>query len=239
VAAAERTIPLVLRHQNRLVTQDDFRDLTLQAPGVDVGRVEVLPLFRPTTPPQTDAAGIVTLLVLPRFDTVEPLWPTPDRRFLRRVCEYLDAHRLITTELYVRGPQYVSVYVSVGIVVQAGFFADDVQANVQTALRFYLAALPPGGPFGGGWPLGRKLLKKDLEAHLTRVPGVEYVDGMELGVESPTDIPEYPLSGLQLPRLAGLSVIQGTAEPLAQVFGPKPPTPPSQIVLVPVSKSKC
>jgi hypothetical protein len=241
VADAERNIPLFLAHRDRLVTQQDFQTVTLRTPGVDVGRVEVLPLFRPGLPAQDPADGVVTVMVIPQSDPLNPLWPTPDRSFLQRVCDYLDSRRLVTTEIYVRGPEYVAVYVSVGIQVQGGFFADVVRQEVQDRLKGYLSSLPPGGPDGKGWPLKKKLIQKDLEAVITRVPGVDFVDSIQMGVESMTDVPDYNLSGLTLPRLAGISVIEGSAEPLSSVFGSvaQPSEPGTQVVPIPVCKCTC
>ncbi len=235
----ERRIPLVVRHRDRLVTQQDFRDITRRTPGVNVGRVEVLPLFMPSNPELT-APGVVTVLVIPQFDPLDALWPTPDRLFLRRVCDYLDDRRLITTEVYVRGPDYLPVYLSAGIQVQAGFFVDQVEKDVEAALRQFLSSLPPGGPDGGGWSLNRSLIRKELEAVIARVNGVDFVDSLEMGVNGFADVPDFAISGLQLPRMAGVSVRQGSADPLATVFAP-PGTAPSlnQNVPIPVSKSIC
>ncbi|HEX9107839.1 MAG TPA: putative baseplate assembly protein, partial [Longimicrobiales bacterium] len=47
VADAEKRIPSVLRHRDRAVTPDDYRRLAAETPGIDVGRVEVLPRFKP------------------------------------------------------------------------------------------------------------------------------------------------------------------------------------------------
>ena len=49
-AEGERNIPRYLQHRDRLVTANDFRDITLRTPGVDMGRVEVLSLFNPELP---------------------------------------------------------------------------------------------------------------------------------------------------------------------------------------------
>ena len=51
----ERNIPRYLRHRDRLVTAQDFEDVALRTPGVDMGRVEVLPLFHPTRSGQSRA----------------------------------------------------------------------------------------------------------------------------------------------------------------------------------------
>lgn len=241
LAEGERSIPLVLRHHDRLVTAQDFHDIAMNTPGVDMGRAEVLPLFLPVDPPQLDAAGVVTVMVVPRFDPRRPLWPAPDRLFLRRVCDYLDPRRLVTTEIYVRGPIYVPLFVSVGIQIQGGYFPDVVIQTCHDRLNGYLSSLPPGGPLGQGWPLSKRLVSKDLEAMVTRVPGVDYVDSLEMGVQTPQDTPDSSLSGLQLPVLVGLSVRVGTAEPIASIFAATPDTqpPPVKIVPVPVVRTTC
>jgi hypothetical protein len=240
VTQAESEIPQIIRHKDRLVTLQDFADVTMQTPGVDFNRVDVVPLFNPGPPPLDNAPGVVTLMVLPQTDPTNPLWPTPDRLFLGRVCDYLDTRRLVTTEIYVRGPDYVPVYISVGIAVQGGYFPDLVRQSVSDGLRQYLSSLNGFGPNGAGWPLRKNLLAKDLEAAATRIDGVEYVDSLLLGVNSATEIVEFDFTGLQLPRLDGLSVVQGTALPLASVLGAAAPAQPGiSIVPVPVVKAKC
>lgn len=212
VATGERNISRSLRNRDRLVTLNDFRDITLRTPGVDMGRVEVLPLFNPdrfdaTNPGQT-WPGTVTVLVIPKSDPVQPDAPVPDRLFLNAVCTWLDPRRLVTTELYVRGPLYVPLWVSVGIVTMAGQVREIVQRNVQAAIREYLSPLTGGPPVvvqsslesacptdltanssdpcptprGTGWLLGTPVQAQDLVAAATRVAGVRYIDSLKLGV---------------------------------------------------------
>ena len=46
----------------------------MRTPGVEIGRVEVLPAFNPELPPNAagDAPGAVTLMVIPRSDPLQP-----------------------------------------------------------------------------------------------------------------------------------------------------------------------
>lgn len=234
----ERNIPAYLRHRDRLVTAQDFEDVAMRTPGVDMGRVEVLPLFHPAR--SGASPGVVTLMVAPEHDAIRPRWPQPDRLFLQTVCDHLDPRRLITTEIYVRGPEYLDVYLSVGLHVREGHFRDVVIQDVRTRLEEYLSALPPGGPDADGWPLNRRLMKKDLEAAVTRVAGVEYVQSMQMGVGSAADIDFRDLTGLQLPRLARLGVREGEAETLAALLGDVAPSgTPADVLPVPVSRTKC
>lgn len=239
VEEGERNIPLYLRHRDRLVIKQDFVDITRRTPGVDVGRVEVLPLYNPDKRLE-NVAGVVALMVVPATDTARPLWPLPNRLFLKTVCDYLDERRLVTTEIYVRGPEYVPVALSVGIEVRAGYFRDQVIQAVRERLQLYLSSLPPGGPDETGWPLNKLLHEKDLEAVVTRVAGVEFVNSMELGVGSELGIEKKLLRGLQLPRLDTLDVREGEAESLASILGTKPDTTQEPTVVpVPVTRSKC
>jgi hypothetical protein len=239
VDEGERNIPLYLRHRDRCVTAQDFKDVTQRTPGVDVGRVEVLPLYNPDKG-LDNLAGVVTLMVVPATDTTRPLWPSPNRLFLKTVCNYLDERRLVTTEIYVRGPEYVSVALSIGLEVRAGYFRDQVIQAVRVRLQEYLSALPPGGPDETGWPLNKLLLQKDIEAVVTRVAGVEFVNSMELGVGGALNIESQRLKGLQLPRLDTLDVREGDAESLQSILGAQPAeTQEPTVVPVPVTKSKC
>jgi hypothetical protein len=241
VADGERNISRYLRHRDRLVTVDDFRDITLRTPGVNIGRVEVLPLFNPekfdSNMPAQTWPGTITVMVIPKFDQIQPDAPVPDRLFLNAVCNWLNPRRLVTTEVYVRGPQYVPIWVSVGIVTMAGQMREVVRSNVRQALRTYLSPLIRGlpaavpgvnsssnvltadsaQPDGTGWPLSTEVRRQDLEAIATRVAGVRYVDSIKLGIVTTgsatlTEVERISLLGLQLPRLMGINVREGTAE---------------------------
>jgi predicted phage baseplate assembly protein len=237
VEEAERNLPAVVRHRERLVTAQDFKDVTLRTPGVDVGRADVLPLFKQGT--TEDAAGVVTVMVIPRYDAARPRWPAPDRLFLQTVCAYLDERRLITTEIHVRGPDYVDVYITLGIKTRAGFFRDVVRQDVRSRLYEYLSSLPFGGPDGEGWPLRKGLDVRDLEAVATRVPGVEIVESMHMGVGSSEAVDAHTLTGLELPLLRNISVVEGEAEPLSDLVGGGAPVTAVHAVPVPVKRAVC
>jgi hypothetical protein len=145
-AEGEAAITRWLRHRDRLVTAEDFHDLTRRTPGVDLGRVEVLPLFNPDAEPGRQWPGMVSVLVVPRSDPLTPDAPVPDRQFLRAVCAWLDPRRLVTTELHVRGPVYRPIWVSVGIVTLPGQVPSLVEQAVATAVRTFLSPLTGGLP---------------------------------------------------------------------------------------------
>ncbi len=176
---AERRIPAYLRHRNRAVTEDDFRALVAETPGVSLGRVEVLPRFIPRQR-RFDVPGVVSVMILPRKQMVEPPNPRPDQPLIQKVHDYLSVRRMLATELYVIGCEYIPIALSVGITVRTGFGQDQVGYDVRQTLQHYLWSLSPYGPQGEGWPLGRTVSDRELEVIVARTKGVNTVSGVNL-----------------------------------------------------------
>jgi predicted phage baseplate assembly protein len=224
-------IPIDVHRQDRAVIADDFRDLALQVTGVK--RAETLPLFHPDTP-SVDAAGVVSVIIFPTEDLTSPDAPMPDLGLLRRVAQYLDLRRLVTTELYVIPPTYHKVVVSVGLAVRTGYQVDAVRRWVEQILRQYLASLPPSGPDRAGWPLGRAVRRAELEAVVMQVEGVEYVNDLILAVPTGTGydaVAEVALDKWEVPELVALAVVSGDPLPAGGTY--QPPEPPGTIVPLP------
>lgn len=257
VADGEAAITRWLRHRDRLVTGDDFRDLTRRAPGVDIGRVETLPLFNPNAQgPARDWPGMVTVMVIPRSDPVHTQTPRPDRQFLDAVCAWLAPRRLITTELHVRGPEYVPVWISVAIVTLSGHVPTIVAQAVRRALDTFLSPLTGGLPedpgddgmlsattaVGTGWPLGVNLRVQDVEAVATRVSGVRYVDSVLMAVSDDAGVLASPvdtvtLTGLQLPAATVFVGPPPAVDPASLIAGSQAVS--TSVVPVPIVPDTC
>lgn len=228
LAEAEKRIPAVFRHRQRAITPDDYAELARATPGVRVGRVEVLPRFKPQQR-RFDVPGVVSVMALPARETFEPPYPRVDRPFIEAVYTQLEPRKPLGVELYVIGCEYVPLALSVGVDNPSGDQA--TLTAVQDALRRYLFALPPGGPEGGGWPLGRTVRRRELEIVVSRVPGVIGVYGPNLFTPTPTgwqkvvaadgtESAEVPLQPWQLPELLAVVVATGAAPEEV-----KPPAP--------------
>ncbi|WP_327397366.1 putative baseplate assembly protein [Streptomyces phaeochromogenes] len=239
-AALER-IPGEVHRRDRAVTADDFRELALQVPGV--ARAETLRLLHPDLP-GVPAAGVVSVLVLPGDDIRDPAAPLPDRSLLREVTRHLDPRRLITTELYVIPPEYRPVGLAAGVVVREGYQVDAVRRWVELILRQFLAPLPPYGPDGRGWPLGRTVRRAELEAVAVQVDGVEYLEGLLLAVPDEAApngmrvVPAVELERYQLPRIDDLTVVSGTPLSPGSDYRPLPPNAPD-VVIAPLPHDVC
>jgi Baseplate J-like protein len=215
-------IPADVHRQDRAVVANDFRDLAMQAG--PVGRAEVLPLLHPDTP-DVNAAGVISVVVFPQEDLRDPAAPLPDHALLRQVAGYLDDRRLVTTELYVIPPTYKPILLSVGVQVRDGYQVDAVRRWVELILRQYLGPLPPYGPDGGGWPLGRTVRRAELEAIAVQVDGVDYLVGLQLA-ESPSTAPLelVTLQRWEVPNVVDLTVVAGPPLPLGVPVQSQPPT---------------
>jgi hypothetical protein len=251
VAEGEKQIARYLRHRDRLVSVEDFDTIVRRTPGVDVGRVDIIPAYSPelsTTSPG-DAAGAVSLMVIPRADRAHPDAPEPDQPFLDAVCDYIDPRRLVTTEVFLRGPTYRGIWISVGFDPVAGQSVADVRDGVKAGLLAFLSPLPVATDLGfshasAGWPRTKTVVPLELLAVASRVPGVDYIRSVLVIADDDTSgdgTASIPMRGLELPRVAGISVLAGDALPLDQLRGSAPPgtAPPKTVVPVPVVPETC
>ncbi len=243
VADGERQISRYLQHRDRLVTQEDFTTIARRTPGVDIGRVEVLPAFNPVLSPNEpgDAPGAVTILAIPKFDPYHPNEPEPDQFFLDCICAYLAPRRLVTTELHIRGPRYVPLWVSVGFEPVPGESFSEVREAVKQAIRVFLAPLPdPADPRHGGWPLRKPVIGLELWAIAARVPGVSLVSSVLLATASGAPVPSVPIVGLELPKLLGVEAQAGEPVSIESMRSQVVTQDPSlKLVAVPVIPEEC
>jgi predicted phage baseplate assembly protein len=219
VAQASERLPQLLRHNDRAVGRDDFADLALQTPCAGIGRAHCLPRHLPQQR-LDEIPGVVTLIVIPAYDPLHPDEPMPDRDQLQRVCAWLEPRRLVTTELFITPPTYVRLSVAVAVEAEPEVGEETLRRQVELALRQLLAPLPPYGPDGQGWPFGRDVGERDLEAAVLRVQGVRLVNGVLITAQAvdglgriaaTTDLQRLPLEAWQLPSLRQVQVVVSPA----------------------------
>jgi hypothetical protein len=256
VAEGEKQIARYLQHRDRLVSADDFRTIVLRAPGVSIGRVDVLPAYHPDFG-GAEMPGAVTLMLVPLYDPLQPDAPLPRQPFLDAICRYLDPRRLVTTEVVLRGPDYRGVWISIGVKVAAGFNESDVRQAVERDIRAFLAPtsgglqtlpddsavlLGAGSPATNGWKLGKAVVALELAAVANRTRGVEFVQqDVLLGDTTGSAVPRVEMVGLQLPRILGISVTSGAPLPLDALRGTPSGgvTQTPTVVQVPVIPAEC
>lgn len=234
VAEGEKQIARYLQHRDRLVTADDFRVIVLRTPGVSIGRVEVLPAYHPDFG-GAEVPGVVTLMLVPAYDPLQPDAPLPRKPFLDAICRYLDPRRLVTTEVVLRGPEYRGIWISIGVKVAGGFNDSEVREAVERDIRAFLAPTTGGQQTlpedpalllganttsAAGWKLGKAVVALELAAVANRTRGVEFVEeDVILAETTGPALSRVEMVSLQLPRILGISVTSGAPLPLDSLRG--------------------
>jgi hypothetical protein len=132
------------------------------------------------------------------------------------------------------------------LVVKPGYGVDAVRHWVELVVRQYLAPLPPYGPSGNGWPLGRRVHGPELEAAALQVEGVEYLTGLKIaandGKTRMGDTNETVVfERYEVPELKSISVEEGaiTVDPADASGIPSPDMEGKAPVPIPVIQEVC
>ncbi|MCU7919032.1 MAG: baseplate J/gp47 family protein [Candidatus Thiodiazotropha sp. (ex Epidulcina cf. delphinae)] len=149
----------------RAVTAADFETLALSTGGIALARAHAAVGYHPDFPCHY-VAGAVTLFIVPevpRNDTADAgqwvPYPQPDPGAVEEVLYRLDERRLVTTEVFVRGPVYRPV--SVRAVLSGSQVSEQ---SIERALARYFDPLI-GGEKGTGWPFGHAVRPSEI-AHV-------------------------------------------------------------------------
>ncbi len=219
---AEKRVSAWLQHQDRCVTEADYRAI---AGALDLARVEVLPRFRPYQQ-RDNVPGVVSVLPLPQKAVQQPPNPRPDRRLIEQVRAHLEPRRVIGTELFVIAPDYVKIGLGVAVTIREGFAEETVVNDLRAALYAFFWPLRGGGRDGTGWPLGQAVMNLEAELISARVTGVRTSGGAALFLLGPAGYVPVPkdaatgaqvltLERWQLPELMQLDIAVGTGAPPA------------------------
>lgn len=173
---AKKRARQVLRARERAVTPEDYELLAQQAGNIK--RARALPLVHPQFP-GVKVPGAVTVIVVPDGEGAAP---TPSVGLLRTVCEYLDARRLLTTELFVVAPRYVTLAVQAQVVVSDDADPAAVREQIEAALATYFHPLT-GGDDGSGWPFGGAIRYSKVVQQVFAIEGVDSVPQLVLTVD--------------------------------------------------------
>lgn len=151
VASAAARAGAAWADPTRTVTPNDFADLAVTTPGAGVRRA-IAEIGRHPQRPHRVVPGAVTVSIVPDQVDHDAQPPTPDPGVLEAVKRRLEEARLVTQEVFVKGPEYRDASITV---ILAGRPDDPAgaRASVSSALRSLLHPLT-GGFDGHGWPFG-------------------------------------------------------------------------------------
>lgn len=176
------TGPSILRRRDRAVTPEDFCLIARETGGI--AQATALPLFHPEHL-GVDVPGALTVVVVPDNEDKPP---KPSSDLLAALCKTLDGKRLLTTEVFVKGPCYLEIRVEAAVVADPYASFDAVTRDILTALDKQLD--PRQGKFGEDFSPTR-LYKSIID--VTNVVGVSrlnvYVDGRLHDNFAPIEVP--------------------------------------------------
>jgi hypothetical protein len=216
-----------LHEVTRAVLPKDHEELATSTPGVGIERahaaVGLHPAFSCLAVP-----GAVTLFIVPWAPRPtepgdSPDWdeswvsaPQPDPGALAAVRTRLDAARLVASEIYVRGPRYRHVRLTVGL---QGDPHDPaaLRTAVTRRLRRFLDPLK-GGVDGDGWPFGEPLrpsaLLRQAQDAVGREADVVSVLVVLENAVPPLDCTDVDIGAHNLPQLDAVEVTLDRVVPL-------------------------
>jgi hypothetical protein len=130
-----------------------------------------------------------------------------------QVREYLDARRLVTTQIFVVEAEFVPVDLTVTVSKTAEANPVELEATVRDVIREYYDPEFGGDPAravsfvsglsderGSGWPFGREVFRSEIFELLERIEGVDHVESITVPAATVT-IEDY-----QLPQVRDLIV---------------------------------
>jgi predicted phage baseplate assembly protein len=176
-----------IRAQGRAVTADDFETLAKQAG--DIARAKALPLAHPQFP-TVKVPGAITVIIVPnaKRQPSVPFKPVPSEGLMKTVCAYLDARRLLTSEVYVTAPSYQEIRVTAQIVAEGDADTAAVREQAEQALIDYFDPIV-GGDDGTGWGFGETVRYSKVYQRIFSVDGVDSIEQLNLTLDG-EDYPE-------------------------------------------------
>lgn len=163
---AEKIEEAILRLRKELripytaVSLSDFEKIATSTPGLRVVRAKAI------AAKDENKVKVVTVPYSPMEK------PMPSKGFKETICFHLDTHRLITTDIEIKNPEYVRVSVSAFVKIKGGFNPDYVRSRCIEGLNEFLS--PIRRKEGENeWPFGRAVYKSEIYETLEDVEGVD------------------------------------------------------------------
>jgi hypothetical protein len=103
----------------------------------------------------------------------------------RRVEEFLEPRRLLTTKVHVVGPRYIDVSIRSRGRISHAHPREALRRGIEGRLRRFLDPLN-GGAEGTGWPFGRAISTAEVYRQLHGIDGIEEITTVEFEVPDPS-----------------------------------------------------
>lgn len=199
-AEIQKTL-LELRKTYRAITPADFEQLVLvdwnQSPeseGLKIARVNCLAQCNLESNDQQFAQGHISLVVVTENNQTNHQYGG--------LFTFLEPRKLLTTRLHIVEPNYISITLEVELVITDGAQAEDVKEQAKTEVKIFFNPLQSGNYWQGkGWPFGRSVHLSELYKLFDDLPGVDYVNNLQLKNQENISQSEIYLAEHQLVNL--------------------------------------
>ena len=151
---------LELRQRYRAVTTVDYEQLiiedwnTLPDSTLKIARVKCLSQRNLSEfDIETVAKGNISLIVVPEDNIQEN---NNINNKYEKLLDFLNERKLLTTRLHIVEPLYVSITVTVELIIEDGAKGEEIKENAKNEVNYFFHPLHSGKYWGGkGWPFAR------------------------------------------------------------------------------------
>jgi hypothetical protein len=164
----------------RAITSNDYEYLARSTPGLRIDRAKAIPNYNPDYPCVV-FPGAVSVVVVPH--TRQGTDSIPGDDFLMTVSNHLNKHRLVTADVHVIGPEYITISVKCKVRVLKKSSPAMVEERIKKALEDFLDPIK-GGTDGKGWPFGRPVYPSEIYQKIDDVEGVDYATDVSISSNS-------------------------------------------------------
>jgi hypothetical protein len=183
----------------RAITSKDYEQLSLSTPGLRVARAKAIPNYDPEYP-QIHIPDSITVVIVP-YARGDETTSVPGKGFLQTVSSFLETRRLITTNLHVIEPEYVTISVSCRVRLMKKSSPAEVIKRIQNELNKFLDPLR-GGQDGKGWPFGRAVYPSEIYKIIDNLEGIDYASDVILSAESDNGHYKKVGDSVEIPSIA-------------------------------------
>ncbi len=198
---ALRRAPQELKIRQRAVTTEDYEFLAREAT-TEVAIVRCLaPKKRSETEfittPFDRSPGNVHVLIVPNVphdpDNAATRQPQPSTDLTDEVRTYLDARRVLTSNLFISGPVYAEIAVTATAFVQRGEDPAAVKEIILDELAQFFHPVS-GGIAGNGWQIGEDVYLPQVFDAIRALPQVSFVEDLTV-----RKLGASPITGVRIP----------------------------------------
>lgn len=209
----------LFREKFRAITKEDFEELAStqfnkaqesdwipEGPSNRVARAVAVPgkNLEGTTASFPDQPGVVSVIILRKPVNSDDVVLQPTEELTKNVRRFLYRRSLITTRIYVVGPDYVNISLDIEVDREPRTNLDQVRDDIDKRIRQFYHPLK-GGDQENGWPMGRPVFKSELFQLVESVEGVDHV--VRIAMNGNSSLSTIPMNEKQLPHIVTINII--------------------------------